>query len=37
VRVAPAARSLEAAAGVLGLTRAWGSPVILRAERDARS
>ena len=33
LRLAPLSRALEAAAHVAGLTRAWGSPVILRAER----
>jgi SAM-dependent methyltransferase len=33
LRLAPLSRGLEAVAGVAGLTRAWGSPVILRAER----
>ncbi len=32
-RAAPLARALEAGAGALGLTRALGSPVILRLER----
>jgi len=33
LRMAPLSRAVEAAAGAAGLTRAWGSPVILRAER----
>jgi hypothetical protein len=35
VRVAALARGLEAGARALGLTRALGSPVVLRAERHA--
>jgi SAM-dependent methyltransferase len=34
VGVAPVARGLEAAAAAWGLTRAFGSPVILRVERE---
>jgi SAM-dependent methyltransferase len=33
LRLASLSRALEATASVAGLTRAWGSPVILRAER----
>jgi SAM-dependent methyltransferase len=33
LRLASLSRALEAAADAAGLTRAWGSPVILRAER----
>ena len=33
LRLASLSRALETTAGVAGLTRAWGSPVILRAER----
>jgi SAM-dependent methyltransferase len=33
LRLAPLSRGLEAVGRVAGLTRAWGSPVILRAER----
>ena len=33
LRLAALSRALEATAGAAGLTRAWGSPVILRAER----
>jgi SAM-dependent methyltransferase len=33
LRLASLSRALEATADVAGLTRAWGSPVILRAER----
>jgi SAM-dependent methyltransferase len=33
LRLASLSRALEAAAHAAGLTRAWGSPVILRAER----
>lgn len=36
VRIAPVARGLEALARAAGLTRSWGSPVIVRAERDGR-
>ena len=36
LRLASVARSLEAGARAAGLTRAWGSPVIVRAERDVR-
>jgi len=33
LRLAPLSRAFEAAARAAGMTRAWGSPVILRAER----
>jgi 2-polyprenyl-3-methyl-5-hydroxy-6-metoxy-1,4-benzoquinol methylase len=33
LRLASLSRALEATASIAGLTRAWGSPVILRAER----
>ena len=33
LRLASLSRALETTARVAGLTRAWGSPVILRAER----
>ena len=35
LRLASLSRAVEATARVAGLTRAWGSPVILRAERRA--
>jgi len=35
LRLASLSRAVEATARVAGLTRAWGSPVILRAERHA--
>jgi hypothetical protein len=31
----PLSRGIEAVGGALGLTRVFGSPVILRLERDA--
>jgi hypothetical protein len=33
LRFAPLARALEGGASFLGLTRAFGSPVVLRADR----
>jgi hypothetical protein len=33
LRLAAVSRTVEAAARASGITRAWGSPVILRAER----
>jgi hypothetical protein len=35
LRLLPVSKALEGAAAALGLTRRWGSPVILEARRSA--